>query len=173
MTHSAFGLVCLHYFYSENAISGARPRNTFAFELSMNAPPSPNLTASRLPVVTPSLKSKAPRIVDLPNKRTNSIINDLTIQVAVLNAACEFMGTDMWKYSKNSGKSYHQRPELLQAVRDASGFMLSYRTLMRWIDYYQKYGEAPAKARRNRRPTVRQLYKAKRKVFSLNAMKWN
>ena len=24
VTHSAFGLVCLHYFYSENAISGAR-----------------------------------------------------------------------------------------------------------------------------------------------------
>ena len=123
--------------------------------------PIPKST-KRLPVVTP----KTTRIVDLPNNRKGTNINDLTIQVAVLNAACEFMGTDLWKYSKNSGRSYHRRVELLQFVRDASRFMISYRTLMRWIDYFQKYGEAPAKAKRNRRPTMRQLQSQEEGLFT-------
>ena len=91
-------------------------------------------------------------------KRFGTNINDLTIQDAVLNAVSDFMGSDMWKYTKHSGLRFNKRAELLQVARQASGFILSYRTLMRWIDYYQKYGEAPARARRNRKPTRRRRH---------------
>ena len=37
---------------------------------------------------------------------------------------------------------------------------------MRWIDYYQKYGEAPAKARRNSRPTLKKLQSQEEGLFT-------
>jgi transposase len=65
----------------------------------------------------------------------------------------DFMGIEFWDFTHNSGKRYRWRAEMLIEVRRACGFKVSYETLRRWIIYYHKYGEAPAKSRRSR-PTI-------------------
>ena len=103
-----------------------------------------------LPVVTPlPTVNKTPTINEINTGRKRGMINDLAIQEATLNAVCDFMGSDLWEYSIGSGKRFNRRVELLHVAREASGyFFLNYRTLMRWIDHYQKHGEAPAITRR-------------------------
>jgi transposase len=39
-------------------------------------------------------------------------------------------------------------------VRDTAHYNVTYSALRLWIEYYQQYGEAPAKSRRNKRRTI-------------------
>ena len=82
------------------------------------------------------------------------MINDFNIQVAALNKTMDFMGSDFWLYEIGTRKRYKWRAELMKEVREACAFRISYSTLRRWICYYQKYGEVPAKSRRHR-PTIK------------------
>ncbi len=128
---------------------------------------SPKPSGTRPPAVTPGDVIKPPTIKDLNTGRQRGNITDLSIQEAAINAACEFMGSDLWYYGIGSGRKYKRRAELLQATREACGWaLLSYKTLMRWIDHYQKYGEAPAKSRRNaQRSSIKKLRSMKAKYF--------
>ena len=90
------------------------------------------------------------QVRDLATKgRVGKNVNGVVIQETALNKAMEFMGTDFWFYVKGTSQRYPLRAQLLVAVRETCGYELSYATLMRWIDYYHKYGEAPARSRRN------------------------
>ena len=53
---------------------------------------------------------------------------------------------------------------MIQEVRLACGFSVSYDTLRRWISYYQKYGEVPAKSKRYR-PTISGIRMTSSKYF--------
>ena len=82
------------------------------------------------------------------------MINDYNIQVAAVNKTMDFMGSDFWMYEVGNRKRYKWRSQLMKEVREACAFRISYSTLRRWICYYQKYGEVPAKSRRHR-PTIK------------------
>ena len=114
------------------------------------------------PVVTPPPSRKSG--VKKPTGRIGTNINSATIQEAVLNVCCDFMGSDLWLFTKGSRRRYKWRNQLLEQVREVAGFNLCYETLMRWISYYQKYGEAPARAR-NRKYSIRGLRTSKEGEF--------
>ena len=61
-------------------------------------------------------------ILELATRRKGTNINDLTIQVHALNAVCDYMGSNLWVFTKGSGRVYKNRGELLQIARKASGF---------------------------------------------------
>ena len=53
---------------------------------------------------------------------------------------------------------------MLQAVRLACGFAVSYDTFRRWMFYYHKYGEVPANSRRHR-PSIKQIRMTNCRIF--------
>ena len=92
------------------------------------------------------------------NGRRGTHLSSLDIQKNAINATCEFMGPDFWDYKIGAGMRYKERPELLALVEERSCWKVTYSSLRRWIDYYQKYGEVPAQTdRENKRKTIRQL----------------
>ena len=118
----------------------------------MTRSPSTRST-SAAPIVTPKTTQKSPKkatIRRLSSKRSKVKINDYNIQVAAVNKSMEFMGIDFWVYVVGSRKRYKWRAQMLQEVREACGFQVSYSTLRRWIGYYQRYGVVPAKSNRHR-----------------------
>ena len=118
-------------------------------------------------IVTPA--PKTPKKLTLsslkkpPRKRFP--INDHNIQLAAIEKCLDFMGMDFWTYIVGYGKRYRWRAQLLEEVRNYCGFSLSYKTLMRWIAYYHKYGEVPAKSRRHR-PTIKGMRMSGNKAFT-------
>jgi transposase len=106
-----------------------------------------------------------PALRELVTKRRGSYINDLTIQVAALDKCMDFMGMDFWVYTHGSRRHYKWRAQMLLEVRRVCGFNLSYETLLRWIAYYHKYGEPPAKSRRSR-PTIKGIRMTKGNLFT-------
>ena len=96
---------------------------------------------------------------EFKSKRRGSHLSNLAMQKAAINATCEFMGFDFWDYRANTGTRYKKRGELMNYIQEHSGWTVSYSALMKWIDYYQKYGEVPAQTQRHRkrRATIGQL----------------
>jgi hypothetical protein len=127
----------------------------------------PQFATDAANLTTPTPRKNLPTINETNTGRKKGNTNDFAIQEAALNDVCDFMGSDLWDYSIGSGKRYNKTVELLHVVRQACGFsFLNYRTLMRWIDHYQKHGEAPALTRRqNQRATIVKLRITQAKYF--------
>ncbi|CAB9499819.1 unknown protein [Seminavis robusta] len=100
------------------------------------------------------------------NRPVGMNINDVNIQEAAINRACEFMGSDLYAYGIGSKRKYKHANTLLREVRKTCGFQVSYRQLQRWISYYKKFGEAPVRARREHRTTIKGLRTLNPKDFT-------
>ncbi len=134
----------------------------------MNAtnPATPRRGIIQANVVTPFPEAKKIGIRDLKTGRTGTHISRLDIQIKAINATCEFMGPYFWIYRQNSGMRYEKRAELLLAVQEACAMRVSYPTLMRWIDHYQKFGDIPAKTNHSKRATIKGLRATGAKFFT-------
>ena len=122
----------------------------------MNDTSVTNHTGAAVPLVTPAthpepITRKKKTVHDMKNGRKGTHRSFLDIQIKAINAVCEFMGPSFWEYKKGTRKRYNQRAELLEYVQKACCFEVTYRPLMRWIEYYQQYGEVPEQTKRNRK----------------------
>ena len=119
------------------------------FTFSQNAS-STALAGRSIPVVTPAPRSRL-TVHQRRNGRRGSHISKLDIQKRAINATHVFMGPDFWDYKKGAGLRYNKRSELMDKVCEESCYTVTYSTLMRWIDYYQKFGEVPAQSNREKK----------------------
>ena len=138
-------------------------------------PPPTSITTARIPAISPDRggtpfksptrrRKKKGTIKDLKTNLKRSRNDKLAIQERAIQAMCDYMGPDFWLCTEGSGRSYKDRHGLIKEVWKKSGFMFSYRTLMRLTYYYQQYGEVPARAQKHNRYSSRD----KRSVHKFN-----
>jgi transposase len=136
----------------------------------MQVSPTPGTRGALPPPANVTPTPKKLTIRGLQIRRKGFKITDYNIQATALNEAMSFMGMDFWSYSWGDRRRYRWSASLLQAVRNACGYNVSYHTLKRWISYYHKYGEVPAKSKRHR-PTIKGIRTTKCYHFQLKHLR--
>lgn len=82
-------------------------------------------------------------------------INSYNIQRLAINRVWDILGPSMFDYGYRSGRRCNRMAYCLKEAQQACGYNMNYKTLMRWIDYFNKFGEVPATSKRNLRGTIR------------------
>lgn len=114
-----------------------------------------------------------PTIRDLDTETPSSMvrigkINDFNIQRLAINKVWDILGPSIFDYGVGSKHRCNIMGHCLKEARKASGYKMSYKTLRRWIDYFIRFGEVPAKSRRNLRSTIKGVRASGSRHFSQN-----